>query len=156
VVAVTSLIRWDPFAEISSLRRAMDRLFDDFMSPRLWRAEGEWAFPVDVYETDEAVVVKAALPGMNPDDVEISLSNDALTIRGEVKQEEKTERENYYRRELRYGSFARTVPLPTRVDQERAEAEFENGLLTVTLPKAEELRPKSIKVRVKEAVGARK
>lgn len=152
---MTSLIRWDPFAELSSLRRAMDRLFDDFMTPRLWRAEGEWAFPVDVYETDDAVVVKAALPGMSPEDIDISVTGDTLSIRGEVKQEEKTERENYYRREIRYGSFARAVPLPSRVEHERAEAEFENGVLTVRLPKAEELRPKTIKVRVKEAVGAR-
>jgi len=153
---MTSLIRWDPFAEFTSLRRAMDRLFDEFMMPSLWRSQpAEMTFPIDVYETDDEVVVKAALPGIRADDVDISVSGESLTIKGEVKQEEKVERENYYRQELRYGAFARTIPLPTRVDHERAEADFADGILTVRLPKAEEVRPKTIKVRARELAGTR-
>jgi len=147
---MTSLIRWDPFAEFSSLRRTMDRVFDDFMGIRPWRGEVEMAFPVDLYETDDSVVVKAALPGLRPEDVDISVTAEGLTIKGEMKHEEKVERENYYRREIRYGVCSRTVSLPTRVDHEHADAEFESGVLTVKLPKAEEVRPKTIKVKAKE------
>ncbi|MDP2949983.1 MAG: Hsp20/alpha crystallin family protein [Chloroflexota bacterium] len=92
-------------------------------------------------------MVKAALPGMRPEDVDISASGDVLTIKGEAKTEEEVKRESYHRRELRYGSFARSVPLPTRVDYNKAEAAFEQGVLTVTMPKAEELKAKSIKVK---------
>ena len=146
-----SLMRWDPFSELSGLRRAMDRVFEDFMPARTGRGEGiEMAFPIDLYETDNEVVVKASLPGIRSDEVEISATSEGLTIKGEHREEEKTEQGNYYRRELRYGSFARTIPLPTRVNYEQAEADFENGVLTVKLPKAEEVRPKSIKVRSKE------
>ncbi len=152
---MTSLIRWDPFSEIASLRRTMDRVFDEFLTPRLWRGEGEWAFPVDVYETDDSVVVKAALPGLKAEELDISVTAEGLTIRGELKHEEKVERENYYRQEIRYGMCSRTIPLPTRVDHGRAEAEFTDGILTVTLPKAEEARPKTIKIKAKELSAAR-
>ncbi len=151
-----SLIRWDPFSELSSLRRAMDRVFEDFMPGRTFRGEGvEMGFPVDMYETDDSIVVKASLPGISPEEVDISVTPEGLTIKGEHKEEQKTEHENFYRREIRFGSFARTIPLPSRVEYERAEADFENGLLTVKLPKAEELRPKSIKVKTrgKELAG---
>jgi len=133
----------------------MDRVFDEFLAPRVWRGEGELSFPVDMYETDDTVVVKAVLPGLRPEDVDISVTAEGLTIRGEVKHEEKVERENYYRQEIRYGMCARTLPLPTRVDHERAEAEFEHGMLTIRLPKAEEVRPKTIKIKAKEPVGSR-
>jgi len=152
---MTSLIRWDPFAEISSLRRAMDRVFDDFVPPRLWRGEVEMTFPVDLYETDDTIVVRAALPGIRADGVDISVTGDSLTIKGEGKHEEKVERENYYRQEIRYGAFSRTIPLPTRIDHERAAAEFADGMLTVRLPKAEEVRSKTIKVKAKELASAR-
>lgn len=152
---MTSLIRWDPFAEVSSLRRAMDRFFDEFMGPRIWRGEGEMVFPVDLYETDDEVVVRAALPGVHMNDLDISVSGEGLTIKGQVKHEEKVERENYYRQELRYGAFARTIALPSHVDLEKAEAVLENGILTVRLPKKEEARPKTIKVRAKETIEAK-
>ena len=120
--------------------------------PSRWRPEPAalWHPPTDVYETDDSVVVKAALPGLRPEDVDISVTAEGLTIKGEMKHEEKVERENYYRREIRYGVCSRTVSLPTRVDHEHADAEFESGVLTVKLPKAEEVRPKTIKVKAKE------
>ncbi len=148
---MTQLMRWDPFGEFSSLRRAMDRVFEDF-TPRAWRTtESELTFPIDVSETETEIVVRAVLPGIKPDDLDISVSEGVLTIKGETRSEEKTEKENYYRQEIRYGAFSRSVPLPTRVEHERAEADFADGILTVRLPKAEEVRPKTIKVRPKQA-----
>jgi HSP20 family protein len=102
---------------------------------------------VDISDNDTSVSVKAVLPGIKPEDVEITVSEGVLTIRGESREEKKDEGENYYRREIRYGSFSRSVPLPTRVDQEKAEAGFTDGMLTVTLPKSEDVKPKTIKVK---------
>jgi HSP20 family protein len=150
---MTSVIRWDPFGEMHSLRRAMDRVFDDFGHG--WRGgEAELTFPIDLSETENEVVVKAVLPGIKPEDVEISVSEGVLTVKGESKFEQKTERENYYRQEIRYGSFSRSIPLPSRVNHEQADAEFKDGVLTVTLPKAEEVRPKQIKIRPSGQVTA--
>ncbi len=145
------LMRWEPFRELVSLREAMNRLFEEsFVRP--WGAFPRWAEgpAVDMYETDNAVVVKAAMPGVDPKDVEISVTGDTLTIRGEVKKEEQVKEENYLRRERYYGSFCRSFLLPTRVVADDAEAVFENGVLTLTLPKAEEVKPKTIKVKAKK------
>jgi len=144
---MSSLVRWEPFGNVRVLHRHMDRLFGDFFGPRVLAWEpAELGFALDVYENDDALVVKAALPGVRPDEVDISVIGDVLTVKGETKSEQETKDENYHRRELRYGAFARSVPLPTRVDHEKAEATFENGILIVTLPKAEEVKPKSIKI----------
>jgi HSP20 family protein len=151
---MASLMRWYPFPEMRSLRGRMDRVFDDFFrGPRLvpWEST-ELAFPLDVYETDESLVVKAPLPGVRPEDVDISITDDILTIKGETKSEEEVKRENYHRRELRYGSFCRSVPLPTQVEHEKTEAVFEQGILTVTLPKTAEAKPKTIKVKAQPAI----
>src|SRR5689334_20424438 len=135
---MTQVIRWDPFNEFGSLRRAMDRLFEDFAPGRQATGPSELTFPIDVSDSEAEVTVKAVLPGIKPEDVEITVSEGVLTVRGESREETKEEKENYYRREIRYGSFARSVPLPTRVNQEKAEAEFKDGILTVHLPKAED------------------
>lgn len=147
-----TLMRWDPFRELSDIRRTMDRWFEDAFgrAGRLIPVE-EFGMPVDLYETDNEVIVKAALPGVKPEDVDISITGETLTIKGESKQESEVKEGNYYRRELRYGSFTRSLPLPTRVVSDRAEATFENGILTITLPKAEEVRPKMVKVTAKPA-----
>jgi len=148
---MASLMRWEPFGEMSSLRGRMDRFFDDFFrGPRLvpWES-AESVFPLDVYETEESLVVKAPLPGVRPEDVDISITEGILTIKGESKSEEEVKREDYHRRELRYGSFCRSVPLPAQVEHDKAEASFEQGILTVTLPKSEEVKPKTIKVKAK-------
>ncbi|MDT7943565.1 MAG: Hsp20/alpha crystallin family protein [Dehalococcoidia bacterium] len=145
-----TLVRWDPWEEFRSIRRAMDRLWDELMGRREpVVVEEAMTFPVDMYETDEALVVKAALPGLRPEDVEISVQGDLLTIKGELKREEKVERENYHRRELRYGMCSRTISLPVAVDAEKAEATFEHGILTVTLPKVPEARAKVIRVKAR-------
>jgi HSP20 family protein len=145
---MSSLVRWDPFAEFSGLRRAMDRVFEDFAPARTWRngEATELTFPIDLYETDDAVVVKAVLPGIKPEEVDISVQGDALTIKGETRHEQETKSENWYRREIRYGAFSRMIPLPVRVSYDKADAKFKDGLLTVTLPKAEEAISKTIKV----------
>jgi HSP20 family protein len=124
----------------------MDRVFDDF--GRGWRGtEAELTFPIDLSETEDTVSVKAVLPGIKPEDVDISVSEGVLTVKGESRFEQKSERENYYRQEIRYGAFSRSIPLPSRVNHEQAEAEFKDGVLTVTLPKTEEVRPKQIKIK---------
>ena len=145
---MTNLVRFDPF---SDLRTTMDRLFEEGFS-RPWRLLGndgspsEMAFPVEVSESDSAIDIKAALPGVKPDEVEISVQNDVLTIRAEHREETKEEKKDYYRREIRYGSFHRSLALPASVDSDKAEATFENGILMLRLPKAEAARPKQIKV----------
>ncbi|GBD12894.1 Spore protein SP21 [bacterium HR24] len=146
-----TLMRWDPWEEFRSIRRSMDRLWEELMGRREpgTLTEEVYTFPVDVYETDDAVVVKAALPGLRPEDVDISVQGDQLTVRGEYRHEAKEEKGNYHRRELRYGTFARSIALPVQVDADKAEATFEHGMLTVTLPKAPEVRPKSIRVKAK-------
>ncbi len=143
-----ALVRWDPFREMSAMRRVMDRLFDETRTPTIWH-ERVRPIPVDLYETDDSVVAKTALPGVNPDDVEVSVNDDLLTIKGETKHEEKEEREHFLRRELSYGAFGRTLPLPAAVDAEKATAEYEGGVLTITLPKVEGSRTKTIKIHSK-------
>ncbi|HET92304.1 MAG TPA: Hsp20/alpha crystallin family protein [Chloroflexi bacterium] len=149
---MTNLVRWEPFRDLISLREAMNRLFEESVV----QPAGGWLTPmqgatlaVDMYETDDAIVVKSALPGLNADDVNISITADTLTIKGETKAEEEIQEENYICREQRYGSFSRTLPIPVSVVADEAEAEFENGILTLTLPKAEEVKPKAIQVKAK-------
>jgi HSP20 family protein len=144
---MTSLVRFDPF---SDLRTTMDRLFDEGFS-RPWRLlpqDTDLSFPVEVSESENSVHVKASLPGVKPEDVDITVANDVLTIKAEHKEEteEKDAKTNVYRHEIRYGSFHRSFALPVSVDADRAEARYENGVVSLTLPKAEALRPKQIKI----------
>jgi HSP20 family protein len=141
-------MRWDPFGEFTSLRQAMDRLFEDsFVSTPQARGSGAGAVPLDVMETDEAVVVKASLPGVKSDDVEVSVHHNTLAITGEVRGEEETgEQGRFHHRERWYGRFSRQVTLPADVDTNACEARFEDGVLTVRLPKKEEARPRRISI----------
>jgi HSP20 family protein len=124
----------------------MDRAFLD--SPVHGRLTGG-IFPVDVFETDDEVVVKATAPGMKAEDINISVTGDTLTIRGEVEEELEQEGVQYYVRERRSGSFSRSISLPTLVNADKSKAEFENGILTLSLPKVEEVKPKTITVKAK-------
>lgn len=149
---MTSLVRWDPFRDVLSLRSAMDRLFEDsFVTPRLgWLAPtGAAGFAMDVYETRDQVVVKAALPGIKPEQAQVTISGNTLTIRGEAKEEKEIKEENYICKERHFGSFARSVTLPDGLQVDKAEATFENGVLTLKIPKTEEVKPKTIKVKAK-------
>jgi len=145
--------RWHPFTELMSLRQAMDRLFEDsFVRPsHALEALGEVAAPaLDVYQTPNEVVVKAALPGLKPEDVSIDITGETLTIRGEHKAEQEIKKEDYLYQERRYGAFSRSVVLPSGLKPDKAEATMEDGVLTLTIPKAEEVKPKAIKVKAKE------
>ena len=144
---------WHPFTELMSLRQAMDRLFDDsFVRPfHALEALGEVAAPaLDIYQTPKEVVVKAALPGVKPEDASIDITGETLTIKGEHKAEQETEKEDYLYQERRYGAFFRSVALPSGLKPDKAEATMEDGVLTLTIPKAEEVKPKAIKVKAKE------
>ncbi len=150
---MTNLTRWEPASDIMSLRDAMDRLFDDaFTRPFSLLREGgsNWSpMAIDMYQTDDDVIVKAALPGIKADEVQINITGDVLTIKGETRQEEENKDKAWHIREQRWGAFERSVALPTAVTSDKAKAEFENGILTITLPKAEEVKPKTISVKAK-------
>jgi HSP20 family protein len=145
--------RWEPFSELMSLRQAMDRLFEDsFVRPSgsLTRLGGVAAPALDVYQTADEVVVKAALPGVKPDDISIEITGDTLTIRGETKAEQEIKKEDYLYQERRHGAFSRSVILPGQLKADKAEATLEEGILTLSIPKAEEAKPKAVKVKPKE------
>jgi HSP20 family protein len=147
---MSNLTRWEPVREMMTLREAMDRLFDDAFTRPINLRDGGWSAPaLDMYQTDDEVVVKASLPGFKADEVQINITGDVLTIRGEMKHEEEKKEKAWHIREQRWGSFERSVALPTAVTSDKASADFENGILTITLPKAEEVKPKTITVKAK-------
>jgi len=137
---------------MTSLREAMDRLFEQsFMQPGwlgAWMGPSDM-LPVDVYETDDKLVVKAAVPGVKPEEIEVTVTGDLLTIKGEFRAEEKTENASYLRQERRYGSFSRQIGLPAGVNTDKVQASFENGVLTLEMPKVEEAKVKTVKVVAK-------
>ena len=145
-----AITRWEPFRELVSLRQAMDRLFEDsFVRPsRLWTGVEAGGITIDAYQTTDDVVIKANLPDIKPEEVDVSITDDAVTIKGETKAEEEIKREDYLYQERRYGAFSRTVRLPGSLQTDKAEAVFENGVLTLTIPKAAEAKPKTVKVKV--------
>ncbi|MCB0103865.1 MAG: Hsp20/alpha crystallin family protein [Anaerolineales bacterium] len=147
---MSNIIRWEPAREMMTLREAMDRLFDDAFTRPLSLAGSNWSIPaVDMYQTDNEVVVKAALPGIKADEVQINVTGEVLTLKGETKQESETKEKAYHIREQRWGTFERSLVLPTEVVADKAKADFENGILTITLPKAEEVKPKTISIKTK-------
>jgi len=148
---MAELVRWEPFREITSLRDAMDRLLEEsFIRPGLLFGETpSGMLPVDMYETDDQVVVKATVPGVKPEDIDVTVTGDLLTIKGEFKSEEETKKRNYLRQERRYGSFCRQVGLPAGVDTDKVKATFEHGVLTLEMPKIESAKAKTIKITSK-------
>ena len=148
---MASIVRWEPFRDMVALRDAMDRMVEEGMvrAPAPFAAWAAGGLAVDMYETDESVVVKTAIPGMNADEIEVSVTGDTLTIRAETKEESEIKRENYLRRERRFGSCCRSVTLPGGLEAEKAEADYTDGVLTLIFPKAEEVKPKNIKVTSK-------
>jgi HSP20 family protein len=143
------LTPWRPFRELSTLRDEMDKMWNRFFSgwPNM-EFRGEWAPSLDVSETKDSLVVKAEVPGMDPKDINISLANGLLTIKGEKRQEKEEKDENYHMVERSYGSFARSIQLPREVKSDKIEATYKNGVLKVTLPKSEEAKKKEIKIKV--------
>ena len=146
---MSNLTRWEPVREMMTLREAMDRLFDDAFT-RPFSQNGVSALPsMDVYETGDELVVKAVLPGLKAEDVNITVTNDTLTLRGEYKHENGNGEATYHIREWRGGAFERSIRLPVEVQTDKARADFENGILTISLPKAETVKPKTISVKAK-------
>lgn len=149
-----AVIRWsDPFRELSTLQERMNRAFQDSLSRASTPREeelytGSWAPPVDIFETKDKLVLKAELPGFKQEEIALRVENALLSIEGERKFEKESGDENYHRVERSYGKFVRTFSLPTTVDNERIAASFENGILTVSLPKKEETKPKQIRIQV--------
>lgn len=146
-----ALVKWEPFGGLSSLRREIDRLFGDFeegvghgLMPH-WERSFEPA--VEVSDTKESVVVRAQVPGMSKDDIHVDISDNALTVKGEIKEEEDKEEKHYHRREIRYGAFSRVIPLPMAVKAEEAKAQMKNGVLEITIPKSDEVKVKEIPIQ---------
>ena len=146
---MSNLTRWEPMREMMTLREAMDRLFDDAFTRPLSFSGVSAAPAIDMYQTDDEVVVKATLPGLKAEDVDITVTGETLTLRGDYKQENEEKKATYHIREQRYGSFERAILLPTDVKADKAKADFEDGVLTITMPIAEEVKPKSIAIKAK-------
>ena len=143
-----AITRWRPFRDLLSIQDEMNRVVDDFFGrpmTKLEWTEGVWSPSVDVSETKDSVVIKAEMPGMNKDDVKISIQDNVLTLKGEKKQERDA---NYHRIERSYGSFCRSFTLPTLVKTDEIKASYKNGVLNITLPKTEEVKPKEIPINV--------
>jgi HSP20 family protein len=147
---MSTLIRWDPFREVQTFRQMMDRMMDEsnMGGQRAWPQAGD-GFPLalDVAEDQDKYIVKASIPGVDPNNIDITLTDNVLTIKGETRQEKDVDEKNYQIRERRYGSFTRSIALPAGVDPEKVEAIHEHGVLTLHLPKTEAVKPKKIAVK---------
>jgi HSP20 family protein len=140
---MANIVRWDPMQD------SMDRFFDDYFGRYAKNTDGYGDINVNLVQTKDNVIVKASVPGVKPEDLDISITGDTLTIRGETKEDEETKDGNYHIKEMRYGSFARSILLPNQIVVDKAVAEFKDGVLKLTLPKAEEVKPKAIKIKAK-------
>jgi HSP20 family protein len=142
------LTRWDPFQDMLKLRNADDRMVEDFYSGErgLTRAS-TWGLALDVAENEDEFIVKASLPGIEADDIEITYTENTLTIKGEVEHDKEINESQYHMRERRYGTFVRSITLPSKVKTEAIEANYEDGVLTVHMPKTEEVKPKRIAIK---------
>jgi HSP20 family protein len=146
-----AIVKWEPFRDLLTTRREFDRLLREAFSPLFGETElstRSWAPPVDIYETDNDIILKAELPGIDPKDVEVRVEDNTLYLKGERKQEKEVKEPNYHRVERSYGSFARSFSLPNSMDASKVKAEYKDGLLTLTMPKREEAKPKTIKIDV--------
>jgi HSP20 family protein len=146
-----AITRWRPFRDVVSIQDEVNKLFDDFFGNRPARiewTEGVWNPSVDVTEDKDSLVVKAEMPGMSKDDVKVSVQDNVLTLKGEKKQEKEEKDKNYHRVERSYGSFCRSFQLPTSVKADKIKAGYKDGVLSITLPKTEEVKPKEIPISI--------
>jgi HSP20 family protein len=144
-----AIIRWDPFRDMVTLREKMNRLFEDVFTGRgedKELAASTWAPAVDIYETENELIMTAEVPGIEEKDIEIKIEDNTLSLRGERKFEKETKEENYHRIERSYGSFYRAFTLPNSIDPDRIQAEYENGVLKISMPKRQELKPRKVKI----------
>ena len=142
------LSRWDPFQEMLNLPRTVDRLFDNVAPDHEWAQPALWGLAVDMVENKDEFIVKASVPGINPNDLDVSYSDDTLTIKGEIKTDKDVKEDQYHLRERRFGSFMRSITLPTKIKGDSIEASYQDGVVTLRLPKAEEVKPKRIAIKV--------
>ncbi len=139
---------WNPFRELARIENELNKLFSEFLPSTRESVEVvTWAPRVDVYEKDNNIVIEAEIPGAKKEDIEVKIKDNAVVIKGEVKKEEEKKEENYYRKERFYGTFERVIPLPTEVKAEEAKAEFKDGILRLTIPKA--TQEHEVKIEVK-------
>jgi HSP20 family protein len=146
-----ALVRWEPMRELDTLQTEMNRLFNTFFDEGdngngAARARRRWAPAVDLFEREDTLVLKADLPGLGEDDVQIEVHDNALTISGERRAEFEDKQQGYYRVERAFGSFARSLSLPEGVDADKIRASFDNGVLEVTIPKPEKTQPRRIEI----------
>ena len=148
---MADLVRWDPFSDLVSIQDELNRLFGRTFGSELTRrsAAGSWMPALDVFETQDKLVAKMDLPGVDPKEVEVSVEDSTLTVSGTREFTQETDEQNYHRVERRYGQFSRSITLPQTVDAEKVEASFDKGVLTIDIPKTEKARPKRIEVRAK-------
>jgi HSP20 family protein len=144
-----AITRWDPFRDLNLLQDRMNRLFED--AGRGWRSDEpssttSWSPAVDIYETENEIIVQAELPGVERKDITLQLENNVLTLKGERRFERETREENYHRIERSYGAFSRAFSVPAGVDEEKIRADCKDGILKIALPKKEQVRPKQIKI----------
>jgi HSP20 family protein len=143
-----ALMKWEPWTGLSTLQREMNRLFEALSDDDGRHIAEQMTMPaVEVSDTPEAVIVKAQVPGMSKDEIQVTVTDDALTLKGERKEEEEKKEKTYYRREFRYGAFTRTVPLPVAVQAEKATAQLKDGVLAITIPKSEQAREQTIPIQ---------
>jgi len=144
-----AIVRWDPFRDSVAFRERMNRLFDNAISSHTDENDligSSWSPSVDIYETDNALILTAEVPGLQEKDIEIQIEDNTLSIKGERQFAKETKKENYHRVERSYGSFCRSFSLPGYIDQEKIKAEHENGILKILMPKKKELKPKTVKI----------
>lgn len=137
---------WQPWREIESLRRQMDNVFDELTQTT--NSEASWTPAVELKDDGDALVLRAQLPGMDAKDLDIQVTKEAVSLAGEHRHEEKTEKDGFFRSEFRYGKFQRVIPLPVAVQNDRVEAAYKDGVLSLTLPKVEEVRNKAVKINL--------
>lgn len=146
-----ALMRWEPtFKGLTELKNEMDRIFESFFGERFpaFKEELSLTPAIEVSETDNEIVVKAAVPGVDKKDLNISILDNNLIIKGEVKKEKEEKKKNYYKQEIAYGSFSRTIPLPAEVKVDEIKANMKNGVVTITIPKTEKAKAKEITIDV--------
>lgn len=151
---MANIVRWNPVREAANLMNEFDRMLEYPLLRSRWgmpmqanEVVGSWGLALDVAEQGENFTVKASIPGINPDDLNVTLEDNVLTIQGETKDDQTIDEGSYHIRERRYGSFSRSVRFPMPVEGEKVEAQYENGVLTLTVPKAEAVKPKRINVK---------
>lgn len=148
-----ALIRWQPFQEIETLRRQMDQMFEEMAGVNR-EAQINWKPAVELKDTEENVILRAEIPGVEGKDLDIRVTREAVAIAGEHRYENKASERGFFRTEFRYGKFQRVIPLPVAVQNDQVQAEFKDGILTLTLPKVTEARRKVVKVNLADNTAA--